>query len=211
MLGRQEHWNEVYGSRDDDELSWFEESPSLSLQLVRDHLQPGQAFIDVGGGTSRLVDALMKEGFGLLSVLDISTSALAVSRNRLGAQSADVTWIEADITEWVPDRTYSVWHDRAVFHFLTELDQRAEYAGVMARALGPGGFAIIATFAEDGPEKCSGLPVVRYSAASLAGHLNALVPSMFVLQAEHRHMHVTPKGKRQSFQYSVLQKVGSST
>lgn len=209
MTDRQAHWDGVYGARSEDELTWFETTPSLSLELVRTHLQPGDPLIDIGAGASRLVDALLDEGFGPLTVLDISGAALAVSRQRLGARGDDAAWIEADVTRWQPDRPYAVWHDRAVFHFLTDAEARAAYARVMAEALRPDGVAIIATFADDGPEKCSGLPVVRYAPEELAQELDRLAPGRFEMVSAQRHLHITPKGNRQSFQYSAFRKTGT--
>lgn len=206
MAGRQEHWGGVYGARSEDELTWFEATPALSLELVRAHLHPGEPFIDVGAGASRLVDVLLEEGFGPLTVLDLSGAGLAVSRQRLGALGEDIAWIEADITTWEPDRTYSVWHDRAVFHFLTAADDRAGYARALSDALRPGGIATIATFADDGPEMCSGLPVVRYAPEALAQELDKLLPGQFHMVEAKRHLHITPKGNRQSLQYSVFRR-----
>jgi SAM-dependent methyltransferase len=206
MAGGQEHWDGVYAARSEDELTWFEATPTVSLDLVRKHLQSGEAFIDIGGGASRLVDALLEAGFGPLAVLDLSGAALAVSKQRLGPQGDDVAWIEADITTWEPDRDYTVWHDRAVFHFLTRAEDRTAYARAMSKALRPGGTAIIGTFAENGPEMCSGLPVVRYAPEALAQELNRLLPSQFERLDARRHMHITPKGNRQGFQYSVFRK-----
>jgi len=205
MAGGQEHWDGVYGARSEDALTWFEAMPAVSLDLVREHLQPGEPFIDIGAGASRLVDALLDEGFSPLTVLDLSAAALAVSRQRLGSKADDVLWIEADITAWQPERDYSVWHDRAVFHFLTGAEDRAGYARALSAALRPGGIAIIATFADDGPEMCSGLPVVRYAPEGLAQELDRLLPGRFEMLEARRHMHITPKGNRQSFQYSVFQ------
>jgi trans-aconitate methyltransferase len=209
MEARQEHWDGVYGARSEDELTWFEATPSVSLELVRMHLQLGDAMIDIGAGASRLVDALLDEGFGPLAVLDLSGSALGVSKKRVGARGDSVEWIEADVTVWQPRREYEVWHDRAVFHFLTEIDERAAYARAMSKALRPDGVAIIATFADDGPEKCSGLPVVRYAPEQLAQELNRLAPGKFEMISAQRHVHITPKGNRQSFQYSVFKSMGS--
>lgn len=206
MASGREHWDEVYGARPEDELTWFEATPALSLELVRPHLQPGEPFIDIGAGASRLVDVLLDEGFGPLTVLDLSGAALAVSRQRLGARGDDVAWIEADITRWEPDRTYAVWHDRAVFHFLTAAEDRAGYAQALSGALRAGGIAIIATFADDGPEMCSGLPVVRYAPEALAQELDRLLPGQFDVVEARRHLHITPKGNRQSLQYSVFRK-----
>ena len=206
MAGGQKHWDDVYGARSEDELTWFEAMPTVSLDLVREYLHPREPFIDIGAGASRLVDVLLEEGFGPLTVLDLSDAALAVSRQRLGARGDDVAWIETDITTWEPDRTYAVWHDRAVFHFLTAAEDRAGYARSLSAALRPGGIAIIATFADDGPETCSGLPVVRYAPEALAQELDRLLPGRFETLDARRHMHITPKGNRQSFQYSVFRK-----
>jgi hypothetical protein len=138
MAGGQEHWDDVYGARSEDALTRFEATPAVSLDLVRDHLRPGEPFIDIGAGASRLVDVLLEEGFGPVTVLDLSSAALAVSRQRLGARGGDVAWIEADITTWEPERTYAVWHDGAVFHFLTAAKDRAGYARALSAALRPG-------------------------------------------------------------------------
>lgn len=206
MAGGQEYWDDVYGARSENALTWFEATPAVSLDLVREHLQPGEAFIDIGAGASRLVDALLAEEFGPITVLDLSEAALAVSRYRLGARADAVQWIEADITTWQPERDYAVWHDRAVFHFLTAAEDRAGYARALSNALRPGGIAIIATFADNGPEMCSGLPVARYAPEELAQELDRLLPGRFEMLEARRHMHITPKGNRQSFQYSVFQK-----
>lgn len=206
MADIQEHWAKVYGARPEDKLTWFEATPSVSLDLVRNYLKPGDAFIDIGGGASRLVDALLEAGLGPLTVLDLSGASLALSKQRLGPQSDHVTWIEADITTWNPGRDYAVWHDRAVFHFLTRPEDRAAYARAMSEALATGDIAIIATFADDGPEMCSGLPVVRYTPDDLAQELDRLCQGQFEKIDATRHMHITPKGNRQSFQYSVFRK-----
>lgn len=207
MMARHQHWDDVYGARTEDELTWFEETPSASLELVLRYLKAGEPFIDIGAGASRLVDALLNHGFGPLSVLDLSEAALSISRARLGHRAEQVDWIVADITEWEPHRDYSVWHDRAVFHFLTKAEDRAAYVRALSKALKPGGTAIIATFAEDGPEKCSGLPVERYSPESLAGEINRLLPAHFDLVDAQDHVHRTPKGNEQRFQYSIFEKI----
>jgi len=206
MTGRYEHWESVYGARAEDELTWFEATPAVSLDLVRTHLKAGDAIIDIGAGASRLVDALLEEGLGPVTVLDLSIAALAVSKRRLGPQGHDVEWIDADITTWEPNRDYAVWHNRAVFHFLTEPEDRAGYARAMSEGLQPGGIAIIATFADDGPEMCSGLPVVRYAPDDLARELERMLPGQFEMLSAKRYRHITPKGNQQSFQYSVFRK-----
>jgi SAM-dependent methyltransferase len=208
MAERQEHWDGVYSARSEDELTWFEASPSISLELITKYLPPGQAMIDIGAGASRLVDVLLDLGFHQLAVLDLSHSALEISRQRLAVRGEGVDWIEADVTTWQPDREYAVWHDRAVFHFLTEKEGRKAYADAMSKSLRPDGIAIIATFADDGPEKCSGLPVVRYTPEELAKELDRLAPGQFERVSSQRHVHITPKGNRQSFQYSAFRKKG---
>jgi ubiquinone/menaquinone biosynthesis C-methylase UbiE len=154
----------------------------------------------VGGGASRLVDALLEEGFGQLAVLDISAVALERARTRLGSRAAAVTWIASDVATWTPDALFDVWHDRAVFHFLVTEEERAAYRTTLRRALVSGGQAVIATFASDGPDRCSGLPVVRYEPETLAVELGP----PFELVEGVREDHVTPGGKVQRFQYSRL-------
>lgn len=206
MSDRCKHWDKVYGAREDEALTWYEAEPELSLDLVTAHSRPGDAVIDVGGGTSRLVDALIEGGYDKVTVLDVSEAALATAKERLGARASEVTWIAADITNWIPSESYGLWHDRAVFHFLTDETDRAAYVAAMDAGLAEGGTAIIATFAEDGPEKCSGLSVMRYSPDALAETLEALAPGRFTSVDSRRHMHVTPKGNEQSFQVSVFEK-----
>jgi SAM-dependent methyltransferase len=155
------------------------------------------------GGASRLVDALIGEGFNAVSVLDLSEKALTTSKARLGAKGAQAQWIVADITHWQPSQTYDVWHDRAALHFLTDSKDRAAYVERVLKAVRIGGHVIIGTFAPDGPERCSGLPVVRHEAATL-GEL--LGPS-FVLAETRRHDHQTPSGAIQKFQFSHFQRV----
>ena len=201
-----DHWNQVYDARPETALTWFEATPTVSLDLLARHLGPGQALIDVGGGASRLVDHLLGLGAGPLAVLDISEAALAASRARLGEAADQVAWMVADITTFCPDQSWWVWHDRAVFHFLTEPADRAAYLAVLDKALEPGGHAIIATFADDGPEKCSGLPVHRYSPEALMAEVERHAPGSFEALEARRHVHMTPKGNRQNFQFSVLRR-----
>ena len=197
--GGQAHWDHIYETKAGNELSWFQEHPAVSLDLIgATGAKPGAAMIDIGGGASRLVDALLDEGFHALPVLDLSESALAAAKARLGPRSAKVAWIAADVTAWEPSETYDLWHDRAAFHFLTgAADQRA-YAERVTRAVRPGGHVIIGTFAPDGPQSCSGLPVLRHDAASIG----AVLGQGFVLVHSRRHDHVTPAGRTQRFQFS---------
>jgi trans-aconitate methyltransferase len=197
------HWDNVYATKRENEVSWFQEKASLSLDLVRAAgARPGSAIIDIGGGASRLVDALIDEGFTDLSVLDVADAALSATKARLGANAGSVHWITADITRWRPPRQYDLWHDRAAFHFLTEANDRAAYVERLTQALAPGAHAIIATFAPDGPERCSGLPVVRYDAASLGATLG----SRFALLQTRREDHRTPFATMQRFQYSLFRR-----
>lgn len=198
MNPRKQHWEAVYRSKDPTQVSWFQPSPRLSLQLIRDSGLPRDAaLIDLGGGASRLVDTLLEEGYTDLTVLDISGAALAEARRRLGAAAAGVRWIEADATSVELPGRYALWHDRAVFHFLTDPRERAAYLERLRRHLAPGGALIIATFAPDGPERCSGLPVQRYDERGLA---QTLGPGLR-LEAVCREVHTTPAGAAQSFVY----------
>lgn len=200
---KQDHWNRIYSRKTEAELSWHQDDPACSLDLAAEAgLTPGQSVIDIGGGTSRFTDGLLGQGLRDLTVLDLSEAALDRLRLRLGPRGQDVAWIAADITTWEPERVYDLWHDRAVFHFLVAPRDRAAYLGRLSRALRPGGHAIIATFAPDGPETCSGLPVERYSPRSLA---QTLGPDYRLLT--HRlERHRTPAGAVQSFQFSLFRK-----
>jgi 2-polyprenyl-3-methyl-5-hydroxy-6-metoxy-1,4-benzoquinol methylase len=201
---RQAHWDGVYRTKREDEVSWFQASPTVSLELIHAAgIERRASIIDVGGGASRLVDALVDQGFANVTVLDVSEAATQTAKARLGARAADVTWIVADVTQWRPGHTYDVWHDRAAFHFLTAPEDRAAYAQRVLRAVRPGGHVIIGTFALDGPERCSGLPVVRHDADSIG---SALGPSVKLVETR-RHDHQTPMGGSQKFQFSRFQRV----
>ena len=201
---RKAHWENVYGSKSETQVSWFQESAATSLELLA---HPGvtrdSAIIDVGGGASRLVDTLLERGHTDLTVLDLSGAALAAAQARLGARAAAVRWIEADITQWAPANTYDVWHDRAVLHFLTSETDRAAYLRALRQATRPGAFVVIASFALDGPEKCSNLPVQRYSPATLAALLGDGVAAL----DSRAETHKTPWGSEQKFQFSRFVRV----
>lgn len=200
---RREHWNAVCTAKADHEVSWYEPEPQTSLELIRSVLPPGGSVIDVGGGTSRLVDHLLALDVGQIAVLDVSPLALERSKARLGDQAERVRWIAADVTQAPELGRFDVWHDRAVFHFLTDADDRRKYAALAARTVRAAGHAIIGTFALDGPPKCSGLDVCRYDAAGLAREFG---PS-FRLLRDLPYRHVTPAGKPQSFCFAVLQRL----
>ena len=198
---RQAHWEGIYTKKGENEVSWFQENPAPSLELIAQvGATPASAIIDVGGGASRLVDNLVKQGFEDVTVLDLSEAALEAAKARLKDDAGQVHWIVADATVWEPLKAYDIWHDRAAFHFLTEDHDRAAYVARLERALKVGGYAIIATFALDGPERCSGLPIVRYDPVSLGQTLGR----SFQLVDTRRHAHATPWGTEQSFQFSVF-------
>ena len=200
-MDRKQHWDEVYAQKAEDAVSWFQRSPDISVSLIGSAgLAKTDPILDMGGGASRLVDRLLTEGHLNVTVLDIAAAALQKSRARLGKAAEHVHWLTADITQWQPERRYSLWHDRAVFHFLTEPADRLAYRRALKAGLAPGGIAIIASFAPDGPERCSGLPVQRYSSESLAKELGFA----FRLTDSRAEDHVTPAGKLQRFQYSVF-------
>ena len=203
-LGRQAHWENVYATKEEHAVSWFQERPDISLDLIRaTGVKTSASIIDIGGGASRLVDALIDEGFEAITVLDLSEKALTTSKARLGARGAHVQWVVADITTWEPPQSYDVWHDRAALHFLTDPKDRAASAERVSRAVRPGGHVIIGTFALDGPERCSGLPIVRYDAASLG---KILGPSFELIESK-RHEHHTPAGAIQRFQFSRFRRL----
>jgi trans-aconitate methyltransferase len=206
-VSRQAHWENVYTTKGENEVSWFQQSPAPSLDLIMQAgATRGSAVIDIGGGASRLVDSLVEQGFEDVTVLDLSEAALAAARSRLeshlGASAGRVSWIVADATTWEPAKRYDIWHDRAAFHFLTDASDRAAYIVRLERGVKIGGHAIIATFAPDGPEKCSGLPVARYDSASLAQTLG----TAFKLIHSQRHEHATPWASRQAFQFSIFRR-----
>jgi SAM-dependent methyltransferase len=204
-MERADHWNCVYTTKSERDVSWFEPLPVTSLEMLEAAgLTPESCVLDVGGGDSHLVDALAARGVHCLAVLDVSGAALGRAQARLGPAARSPIWIEADVTsEWSLE-PMDIWHDRAVFHFLTAADERARYTQHLLATLKPGGSAIIATFALDGPEKCSGLPVRRYSPERLAEELGPA----FELRDARPHVHTTPWGSTQSFQYSRFVRIG---
>ncbi len=192
---RADHWDDAYRNRGVTGVSWFQSEPELSLELI-DLLgiSPSTAVVDVGGGASSLVDRLVKRGFTDISVLDISAAALEAGHRRVG-ESPPVQWLHEDLLVWQPGRRFGLWHDRAVFHFLTDEVDRERYLAALASGLEPGGALVMATFAEDGPEFCSGLPVLRYSSEELVDVLGR----GFRAVATRRELHTTPSGVVQPF------------
>ena len=198
------HWEHIYQTQLPTQVGWYQAHPAISLGFIRRaNIQPTDHIIDVGGGASTLVDDLLAAGFRSVTVLDISTQALQFARQRLGPQADHVTWIEADITQAaLPQHAYAVWHDRAVFHFLTHPGDRQRYIETMRQAVRVGGHIIIATFALDGPRQCSGLAVARYSPASLHAELG----QGFELVDSAGEAHHTPWGTEQKFVYGYFRR-----
>jgi len=198
MVDRRQHWESVYLNKAADQVGWFQPRAASSLRLIGDCVDTDAHVIDVGGGASVLVDDLLDAGYRHLTVLDLAESALAVSRARLGAQAASVRWIAADITRAeLPPARYDVWHDRAVFHFLTDPADRARYVEQVLKSVKPGGHVIIAAFGPGGPLQCSGLDVVRYAPDALHAEFGA----PFRLLGHETEIHRTPGGGEQQFVY----------
>ncbi len=205
----KDHWERVYKTKAIDAVSWYQEHAQLSMRLIRDTgVAVAVSIIDVGGGASVLVDELLAAGYSKLTVLDLSGAAIGAAQTRLGPLAGRVQWLEGDITTIeLPAQHYEVWHDRAVFHFLTAPQQRAAYVRALVRAVRPGGHVIIATFAEDGPTQCSGLPVVRYRAEQLHAELG----DGFELVSHAVEEHHTPFGTVQKFVYCRFSLSASGT
>jgi SAM-dependent methyltransferase len=202
----QHHWENVYQNKADNEVSWYEQSPDLSVSLLRSAgVGLDATVVDIGGGASALVDVLMRAGQAHVTVLDLSAAALERARERLSA-APGVDWVVSDIRDWRPGRLFDAWHDRAAFHFLTATKDQEAYIAVLKSALSVSGVAIIGTFAPDGPEKCSGLPVARHDAASL----QRLLGADFELCDSRSHAHHTPWGTVQKFQFSTFRRQGLS-
>src|ERR1044071_797779 len=198
------HWEHIYETKASTQVSWYQEHAQLSLQFIqKTGISKNAYIIDIGGGASPLVDDLIAASFQHISVLDISATALQLARQRLGRRAAEVNWIEADVTQAnLPPLAYDVWHDRAVFHFLTEEADRQQYINTVRQTVRTGGHVIVATFAPDGPDHCSGLEVVRYSPDSLHDEFG----EGFELKDSRRETHQTPFGTEQKFIYCYCRK-----
>lgn len=206
LPGSKLYWEKIYKERKPDEVSWFQTRPRTSLELLaKAGLNAQSRVIDVGGGASTLVDALLELGVRKPTVLDLSGFALAHARERLGEKASLVDWVEADVTTFAPAAPYDYWHDRAVFHFLTTSEGRSAYLAALKRSLKPAGHALLAAFGPDGPEKCSGLPVCRYDGQGLSNELGA----EFVLKSEQTEEHRTPWDAVQLFRYCLFQRASS--
>jgi SAM-dependent methyltransferase len=205
-MNKRIHWNEVYEASSDEGVSWFEAVPQASLDLIRHSgISTDARIIDVGGGASRLADSLLDLGFHNVGVLDISETALAHAKARLGERAKDVSWYVDDVTRFASPHVWDLWHDRAVFHFLTNEADRQAYVHVLNMALAQNGQVIIATFGPHGPDHCSGLPVVRYDETALLRALGA----GYVLAESHVEMHLTPGGQMQEFVYCRFTRAAS--
>jgi SAM-dependent methyltransferase len=193
---RKKHWETVYASKAPEAVTWYQSHPAFSLDMIENTGVSGSsAVIDVGGGSSVLVDCLLDRGFSDITVLDLSAPALAHCQERLGDRSNRVKWLVEDITLYSPKRQYALWHDRAVFHFLTLAEHRQRYLEALKAGLAPGGHLVMATFALDGPEKCSGLPVERYD----SNRLSETLGKAFSLLETRLESHRTPWGGEQRF------------
>lgn len=204
-MNKQEHWENVYQTKAHDEVSWFSEHLDTSLRMIcNTGVGKDAAIIDVGGGNSSLVDDLLEHGLVDVSVLDISGKAINDSKERLGNNAKNVSWYVADITDvTLPENQFDVWHDRAVFHFLTAEEDRRKYVGLVRRSLKPGGHIIVASFSLEGPLKCSGLDVMRYSPDSMHGEFG----NGFQLVESTNETHNTPFGTAQAFVYCYCRKI----
>ena len=201
---KKAHWEDVYSDKASHEVSWYQQHPEYSLNLIKaTGVDTSAHIIDIGGGASTLVDHMLDDGYQHLSVLDISSGAIQQAKKRLGDRADEIEWIEHDITEFLTDENYDVWHDRAVFHFLTDPLDRSNYVHTMSRALKPGSHAIIATFALNGPERCSGLEVQRYDPDSMI----AVLGDQFEFVEAVSEEHVTPSGSAQNFIYCRFKRV----
>jgi 2-polyprenyl-3-methyl-5-hydroxy-6-metoxy-1,4-benzoquinol methylase len=200
---RHQHWEKIYQTKSTKELSWYQTVPEISLDFIRQlHVPFDASIIDVGGGDSLLVDYLLDLGFQHITVLDISETAIGLAKQRLGPRAAQVNWIVTDIAAFVPGEKYDFWHDRATFHFLTEEREVDAYIRTLQMALNPSGIVVLGTFSTHGPEKCSGLPVRRYSEKTMANKLSTFFRKIKCLRIDH----ITPLNKVQNFIFCSFRK-----
>jgi SAM-dependent methyltransferase len=202
-MDAQAHWNDVYASQEPSEVSWYQPNPDTSMRFIRRICKMSARIVDIGAGASTLVDALLAAGYMHPTALDISAAGLGEAQTRLGPRSRLARWIVADVTKAPVLPEFDLWHDRAVLHFLTQTNDQRDYARLAARTVRPGGHVVIATFAPDGPQRCSGLPVRQHDGASIASLLGA----DFDLLEEEREVHLTPRGLAQRFCWSVLRRL----
>lgn len=202
VMERKNHWETVYKTKQPNEVSWTQENPKTSLDLIREtNLDKSVKIIDIGGGDSRLVDFLLAEGYENVSVLDISFNALERTKNRLGKNAEKVNWIVSDITEFKPETTYDIWHDRATFHFLTTTEQIGKYSEITQNW--NNGFLIIGTFSENGPTKCSGLEIKQYTEVEIENQFSANYKKLKCITEDH----ITPFKTKQNFTFCAFEKI----
>lgn len=200
-MNRKAHWERIYTDSSSSQVSWYQKQPTLSLELIdRAGVTTAASIIDVGGGTSTLVDRLYESGFQHLAVLDISCAALAQAKRRLGEAARSIEWFEGDVMNFVAPHRFDVWHDRAVLHFLVDATDQEKYAQVLKQTVAPGGHVIVAAFAPGGPTRCSGLSIVQYDAE----RISRLLAPEFALLEETSELHITPANKQQKFAYFRL-------
>ena len=199
----QAHWDDLWADRAPDEVSWFQAKPTESLALIRSVTSLDASIVDIGGGASRLVDALLGAGYSELTVLDLASAALAQCREHLGERAQDVDWVVGDVTTHEFGRTFDLWHDRAVLHFLVAPEDRNRYAAAVRRSVAAGGHAVIATFSPSGPQGCSGLPVQRYDESAMIDLLSDGFEGIEFVESHH----VTPAGASQDFLFGLFERL----
>ena len=197
------HWENIYSKKGDQEVSWYQETPSSSLDLInKNSIGKDSEIIDVGAGNSNLIIELNKQGFKNLTALDISGKALERTKEKLGPKADEINWVETDILDFEPDKTFDVWHDRAVFHFLTDETEIKQYVDLVSKSLSSRGLFILSTFSSEGPLKCSGLEISQYNEAQLV----ELFGTSFDLKSCFTKDHITPFDTKQNFIHAVFSK-----
>lgn len=203
-FNRKNHWENIYGTKQLDEVSWYQPIPETSLSFVKEiNLPLDAAIIDIGGGDSFLVDNLLKWGYTNVSVLDISEKAIERAQDRLGAKFKNVKWIVSDVTDFEPSEKYDFWHDRAAFHFLTNENEVVQYAEITSKNVNPNGFLFVGTFSENGPKKCSGIEIKQYSEEALS----QVFTDSFQLEKSFTIDHPTPFGTIQNFVFCAMKRI----
>lgn len=204
MKQGKKHWEDIYRTKRPEEVSWTQEAPAISLDLIRSFQLPKTArIIDIGGGDSRLADFLLDADYKDVTVLDISGAALERARQRLGSRADKIKWVERDITEFEPTTRFDLWHDRAAFHFLTGIEQINKYLSIARKSINEGGYAVIGTFSANGPEKCSGLPIRQYDEQTLAAAFSTGFKKISCIREDH----ITPFQTKQNFLFCSFRKV----
>lgn len=203
MTKEQQHWNNIYRTKSEDEFSWFQPYPKTSMEFISLFNLPSDAnVIDIGGGDAHFVDALLDKGYKNIWVLDISANAIERAKKRLGARATKVNWVVSDVTEFIPPVKFDFWHDRAAFHFLTSEDKIYKYVSIAEEAIKKNGYLILGTFSESGPKTCSGLMIKRYSEASMSARFEVAFNKIRCIQEDH----VTPFHTLQSFLFCSFQR-----